>query len=170
MYLAFVPNKCIFDVEEKYSRIHQYNIPFSTSTGIGLASRQRRASSILERTDRRERDTCAGVGLVLRELAAAGRAADTLVAFSSDNGIPFPAGRTNLYEAGLRVPLLLASPAEGARRGQTSAALVSLLDLAPTARDWLAVRPALDNELPRSDAPRSLLPILEKGPTGSRSY
>lgn len=106
------------------------------------------------------------MGLVLRELEMAGRAGDTLVAFSSDNGIPFPSGRTNLYEAGLRVPLLLASPAAGARRGQVSAALVSLLDLAPTALDWLGVaRPDLasENEVFRPDTPRSLLPILEKG-------
>lgn len=109
---------------------------------------------------------CAGVGLVLRELEAAGRAKDTLVAFSSDNGIPFPSGRTNLYEPGLRVPLLLASPAAGARRDEVSAALVSLLDLAPTALDWLGVRTpdlAMDNEIFRPDTPRSLLPILEKG-------
>lgn len=103
---------------------------------------------------------------MLRELEAAGRAGDTLVAFSSDNGIPFPSGRTNLYEAGLRVPLLLASPETGARRGQVSAALVSLLDLAPTVLDWFGVhRPDvdLDNEIIRPDTPRSLLPILEKG-------
>ncbi|XP_026318402.1 N-sulphoglucosamine sulphohydrolase [Hyposmocoma kahamanoa] len=108
-----------------------------------------------------------GVGLVLRELEAAGRAGDTLVAFSSDNGIPFPSGRTNLYEAGLRVPLLLASPEAGARRGQVSAALVSLLDLAPTVLEWLGVASPsleLDNEVFRPDTPRSLLSILEKEP------
>lgn len=103
---------------------------------------------------------------MLRELEAAGRAGDTLVAFSSDNGIPFPSGRTNLYEAGLRVPLLLASPEAGARRGQVSAALVSLLDLAPTVLEWLGVASPsleLDNEVFRPDTPRSLLSILEKG-------
>lgn len=110
--------------------------------------------------------------MVLRELEAAGRAGDTLVAFSSDNGIPFPAGRTNLYEAGLRVPLLLASPAARARRGQVSAALVGLADLAPTALDWLGVPgPGLDadNEILRPDTPRSLLPILEKGESSFRT-
>lgn len=109
---------------------------------------------------------------MLRELEAAGRAADTLVAFTSDNGIPFPSGRTNLYEAGIRVPLLLASPAEGARKGQVSAALVSQLDLAPTARDWLGVRhpsPPSDNEIFPPDTPRSLLPILDKGASTHRA-
>ena len=34
-----------------------------------------------------------GVGLVLRELELAGHREDTLVLFSSDNGIPFPLGK-----------------------------------------------------------------------------
>ena len=34
-----------------------------------------------------------GVGLVLRELELAGHSEDTLVLFSSDNGIPFPLGK-----------------------------------------------------------------------------
>ncbi|XP_049869304.1 N-sulphoglucosamine sulphohydrolase isoform X3 [Pectinophora gossypiella] len=108
-----------------------------------------------------------GVGLVLAELAAAGHEADTLVAYTSDNGVAFPGGRTNLYEAGLREPLLLASPQPGARRGQASAALVSLLDLAPTVLDWLHV-PLPDhldsNDIWDVDRPKSLLPILEKEP------
>ena len=41
-----------------------------------------------------------GVGLVLRELENAGFKDNTLVIYSSDNGIPFPNGRTNLYDSG----------------------------------------------------------------------
>ena len=41
-----------------------------------------------------------GVGLVLRELDLAGLTDDTLVLYTADNGIPFPNGRTNLYEGG----------------------------------------------------------------------
>jgi N-sulfoglucosamine sulfohydrolase len=40
------------------------------------------------------------VGLVLKELSSAGYADDTLVIYTSDNGIPFPSGRTNLYDPG----------------------------------------------------------------------
>ncbi|XP_060802821.1 N-sulphoglucosamine sulphohydrolase [Amyelois transitella] len=112
-----------------------------------------------------------GVGLVLKELAAAGHLDDTLVIFTSDNGIPFPGGRTNLYEAGLREPLLLASPEPGARRGEASGALVSLLDLMPTVLDWFHI-PAKEqdsNEIREPDAPKSLLPILEKEPPASES-
>jgi len=37
---------------------------------------------------------------VLEELRLAGKADSTLVMYSSDNGISFPNGRTNLYEPG----------------------------------------------------------------------
>jgi membrane-anchored protein YejM (alkaline phosphatase superfamily) len=41
-----------------------------------------------------------GVGLVLQELKAAGFENNTIIIYSSDNGIPFPSGRTNLYDPG----------------------------------------------------------------------
>ncbi|GLG95223.1 Methylglutaconyl-CoA hydratase, mitochondrial [Gryllus bimaculatus] len=39
-----------------------------------------------------------GVGLVLKELENAGVLENTLVMYTSDNGIPFPSGRTNFYD------------------------------------------------------------------------
>ena len=39
--------------------------------------------------------------ILLRELKARNLMNDTLIIFSSDNGIPFPSGRTNFYDAGL---------------------------------------------------------------------
>lgn len=44
-----------------------------------------------------------GIGLVLKELEAAGFKDDTLVMYTSDNGIPFPSGRTNLYDPGVTI-------------------------------------------------------------------
>ena len=41
-----------------------------------------------------------GIGLVLKELENHGVLDSTLVIYSSDNGIPFPAAKTNLYEQG----------------------------------------------------------------------
>lgn len=72
----------------------------------------------------------AGIGLVLQELRAAGVLNDTLVIFSSDNGIPFPSGRTNLYWPGTAEPLLVSSPEHPQRWGQVSEAYVSLLGTA----------------------------------------
>ncbi|KAL4702551.1 hypothetical protein ACJJTC_013553 [Scirpophaga incertulas] len=107
-----------------------------------------------------------GVGLVLKELETAGHSGDTLVMYTSDNGIPFPGGRTTAYEAGLRVPLLAALP--GARAGAASAAMASLLDLLPTVRHWLLHQPPPPPP-PSSDRPKSLLPILYKEPPALES-
>jgi len=38
--------------------------------------------------------------------------------YTSDNGIPFPRGRTNLYEPGMAEPLLISSPFDRHRWGQ----------------------------------------------------
>ncbi|XP_010854590.1 PREDICTED: N-sulphoglucosamine sulphohydrolase isoform X2 [Bison bison bison] len=59
-----------------------------------------------------------GIGLVLQELRGAGVLNDTLVIFTSDNGIPFPSGRTNLYWPGTAEPMLVSSPEHPKRWGQ----------------------------------------------------
>lgn len=107
-----------------------------------------------------------GIALVLKELEAAGHLDDTLVIYTSDNGIPFPSGRTNFYDPGLREPLIISSPLPSARRNQASGALVSLLDIMPTVLDWYGIKKQVaweSNDVWESDRPRSLLPILEKG-------
>lgn len=47
--------------------------------------------------------------------------------YSSDNAIPFPGGRTNLYRSGTAQPLLLSSPEHPQRWGQVTPAFASLL-------------------------------------------
>ena len=59
-----------------------------------------------------------GVGLILNELSAAGVINDTLVIFSSDNGVSFPRGRTNLYDPGMIEPTFVSSPKHTQRHGQ----------------------------------------------------
>lgn len=51
-----------------------------------------------------------GIGLILKELRQAGFEENTLVIYSSDNGIPFPTGRTNLLDPGMAEPYLVSSP------------------------------------------------------------
>uniref|UniRef100_A0A3Q3M339 N-sulfoglucosamine sulfohydrolase (sulfamidase) n=1 Tax=Mastacembelus armatus TaxID=205130 RepID=A0A3Q3M339_9TELE len=80
-----------------------------------------------------------GIGLVLQELRDAGYENDTLVIYSSDNGIPFPNGRTNLYRSGTAEPMLVSSPEHRERWGETSQAYVSLLDITPTILDWFSI-------------------------------
>uniref|UniRef100_A0A3Q1J6I2 N-sulfoglucosamine sulfohydrolase (sulfamidase) n=1 Tax=Anabas testudineus TaxID=64144 RepID=A0A3Q1J6I2_ANATE len=110
-----------------------------------------------------------GIGLVLQELRAAGYDNDTLVIYSSDNGIPFPNGRTNLYHSGIAEPMLLSSPEHRERWGDTSQAYVSLLDITPTILDWFSV-PYPSYNLPGNPTTpvhltgRSLLPALVSEP------
>ncbi|XP_068157194.1 N-sulphoglucosamine sulphohydrolase [Drosophila tropicalis] len=101
-----------------------------------------------------------GVGLVLRELESLGLANETLIIYTSDNGPPFPGGRTNLYEHGIRSPLIIKSPEKAARHGETSAAMVSLLDIYPSVLD------ALQLPLPNATtfSGKSLLPVLHDEP------
>ncbi|XP_050619988.1 N-sulphoglucosamine sulphohydrolase isoform X1 [Macaca thibetana thibetana] len=119
-----------------------------------------------------------GVGLVLQELRDAGVLNDTLVIFTSDNGIPFPSGRANLYWPGTAEPLLVSSPEHPKRWGQVSEAYVSLLDLTPTILDWFSI-PYPSYTIFGSKTihltGRSLLPALEAEPLwatvfGSQSH
>ncbi|XP_022108802.1 N-sulphoglucosamine sulphohydrolase-like isoform X1 [Acanthaster planci] len=107
-----------------------------------------------------------GIGLILKELESAGHKDDTLVFYTSDNGIPFPNGRTNLYDSGMAEPLLVSSPLHRERWGQESEALVSTLDLVPTILDWFGISyPDYHlNRQPVRPTGRSLLPILAQEP------
>ncbi|NWX91098.1 SPHM sulfohydrolase, partial [Nothoprocta pentlandii] len=107
----------------------------------------------------------AGVGLVLQELRRAGVLNSTLVIYTSDNGIPFPGGRTNLYRSGTAEPLLLSSPAHAGRWGQVSQAVASLLDLTPTILDWFSIPYPTYSIFGRKEVQltgKSLLPALER--------
>ena len=73
-----------------------------------------------------------GVGLIMQELRAAGFEDNTLVIYTSDNGIPFPNGRTNLYDSEIAEPLIISNPLSPQCWGQASNAMVSLTDLVPT--------------------------------------
>ncbi|XP_069608536.1 N-sulphoglucosamine sulphohydrolase [Ranitomeya imitator] len=80
-----------------------------------------------------------GIGLILSELRSAGQENDTLVIFSSDNGIPFPNGRTNLYWSGRAEPMLISSPGQPRCTGEVSQSFASLLDITPTVLDWFSI-------------------------------
>ena len=96
-----------------------------------------------------------GVGRLLAALKAAGHFDDTLILFLSDNGPPFPGAKTNLYDAGTRLPLIIRAPGQK-NRGVVSQALVDWTDLAPTILDFAGIK------LPAYGlSGRSLLPILE---------
>lgn len=71
------------------------------------------------------------IGDVLDELDRQGVAENTLVIFLSDNGRPFPRGKTTLYDSGVRTPMIIRWPAK-VKPGTTCASLISSIDLGPT--------------------------------------
>jgi N-sulfoglucosamine sulfohydrolase len=90
---------------------------------------------------------------ILDHLRGEGRLEDTLVVVTSDNGMPFPRAKANLYDAGTRVPLVVAGPGLPTK-GRVVDDLVSLTDLAPTFLELAGV-PALPDA-----TGRSLWPLL----------
>ncbi|MEA2735625.1 MAG: hypothetical protein QOE14_2076 [Humisphaera sp.] len=71
------------------------------------------------------------LGEVRASLERHGYAASTLFMFTADQGAQFPFSKWNLYDAGIRVPLLVAWPGK-VKAGTTTRAMVSLVDLLPT--------------------------------------
>ena len=119
------------------------NLP---STGV-LRQEQYRYREDVRRLDR-------SVGAVLDELERRGRAADTLVMFVSDNGADLPFAKATLYEAGINMPLLVRWPGRVAP-GSATQALVSFVDLLPTALEAAGLTP------PGGIDGRSLVGLLE---------
>jgi N-sulfoglucosamine sulfohydrolase len=106
-----------------------------------------------------------GVGILLRELEASGRADDTLVIFLSDNGRPFPGAKDNLYRDGIGLPLIVRSPTAH-KRDVRSRAMASWIDITPTILDWAGAKPPADYKYAPLPG-HSLLPILEQeNPSG----
>lgn len=96
------------------------------------------------------------LGEALAALRASGRADETLVLFTGDNGPAFHRGKYSAYDFGLRVPLIAAGPGVEARRRCDD--LVSHVDLLPTIADLAGIDP------PRVTHGRSLRPVLAGRP------
>jgi N-sulfoglucosamine sulfohydrolase len=100
------------------------------------------------------------VGDVLAELDKAGRRDETLVIFTSDNGMPFPGAKTNVYDAAIRLPMLVRAP--GSKGGVVSRAMVSWIDVAPTVLEFTGAKP------PQNLPGQSLLPVLAQEDAADR--
>lgn len=71
------------------------------------------------------------VGLLLDALKKSGAAGNTLVVYFGDHGAQFPRAKHTVYDAGLRIPLLIRWPGH-TLSGMVRSELVSTLDLLPT--------------------------------------
>lgn len=80
-----------------------------------------------------------GFGHLVRMLKDLGLYENTLIIVTSDNGMAFPGSKTNLYEPGMHLPLIVCAP-EQKRRGGTCDAMVSWVDFTPTLVDTCGVK------------------------------
>ena len=96
------------------------------------------------------------VGALLETLEHTGELDHTLVVMTSDNGMPFPRCKSNLYDLGTNVPLAVRWPGE-IKGGRVVKDFVSLQDLAPTFLEAVGLRPTPEM------TGRSLLAILAPG-------
>jgi N-sulfoglucosamine sulfohydrolase len=96
------------------------------------------------------------VGQLLKLLEDAGRLDDTIIIVTSDNGMPFPRCKTNLYDSGSRMPLAVRYPPRF-KPGHVSNQLVSHTDIAPTLLELAGLAAPLEM------TGKSLLRLLEGG-------
>lgn len=96
----------------------------------------------------------AQLGRMLASLEKRGELDRTLVIVTSDNGLPFPRAKVNLYDPGVHMPLAIRWPTrfQGSRKIED---FVSHIDFAPTLFEaaGIAAPPDMDG--------RSLLPLLD---------
>ncbi|NQU54292.1 MAG: sulfatase [Bacteroidetes bacterium] len=90
---------------------------------------------------------------MIYELEQAGELENTIVIVTSDNGMPFPRAKVNLYDWGTHMPLAIRW-GEKVKGGRKVDDLVSLTDLAPT------ILEAIGLQIPKEMTGKSLLSIL----------
>ncbi|KAJ5509743.1 hypothetical protein N7527_011886 [Penicillium freii] len=96
-----------------------------------------------------------GIGFILKALEDAGLAESTLVIFISDNGPPFINSKTTLFDAGVRLPLIIKHPK---LQTAVNSDMVSYVDILPTLLDYVGHPDVVDPAKKRLG--KSLLPIL----------
>ena len=78
-------------------------------------------------------------GALVDVLKRTGTYENTLIVYLSDNGAPFPGSKTNVYEPGIRLPLIVRTPAL-ARPGSVNTAMISWVDITPTLLEFAGIR------------------------------
>lgn len=108
--------------------------------------------------------TDAQIGRILKALEESGEADNTIIVFSSDNGLALGShgltGKQNVYQHGVRIPLILKGPA--VPKGETRDQLCYLYDIYPTLCDLAGV------QTPETVQFKSLKPVLENAESKHR--
>lgn len=95
----------------------------------------------------------------IEQLRAIGELENTIIVMTSDHGMPFPRGKSNIYDQGARVPLAIHWPGHY-QGGHRIADFVSTTDFAPTFLEAAGV------PVPDPMTGRSLVPLLTAGRDG----
>ena len=97
----------------------------------------------------------AQLGRMLEKLEAMGELENTIVIATSDNGMPFPRVKGQMYDDDFRIPMAARFPSGWMEKpGSRVADLVSVLDFAPTFLEAAGV------PIPEAMLGRSLLPLI----------
>jgi len=94
------------------------------------------------------------VGDLLSVLEQAGRLENTIIVMTSDNGMPFPHAKANLYDYGTRVPLIISSFSKKVVQNKRNDSFINLIDLTPTFLELAGAR-----NISEMDG-KSLVPVL----------
>jgi N-sulfoglucosamine sulfohydrolase len=94
------------------------------------------------------------VGELLKRLEVLGELENTLVVVTSDNGMPFPRAKANVYDAGTNLPLVVYW--KGKIPAHTTNTFMSFADFAPTFLE------AAHLPIPKEMSGKSLWPLLRK--------
>ncbi|MEM7394838.1 MAG: sulfatase, partial [Verrucomicrobiota bacterium] len=103
------------------------------------------------------------VGDCIDALEKAGQLDNTIIVMSGDHGMPFPRCKSNNYDSGARVPLVMRWPKK-IKAGTVVNDFVSLVDLAPT------FYAAAGLPIPGDVSGGSLFPLVAGEDTRDRSY
>ena len=111
----------------------------------------------------RRADDC--VGVVLKALDESGHAADTVVMFLSDHGMPLPFAKTAVYHHSTRTPWIVRWPGRVKPGTVDEDHMISAVDLTPTLLEIAGIAPpecGFDG--------RSFLPLLTVGKQDNRDH
>ena len=103
------------------------------------------------------------VGDAIKVLEESGELDNTIVVMTGDHGMPFPRCKSNNYDSGARVPLVIRWPSK-VKAGTVVNDFVSLVDVAPTFYQ------AANLNVPSNVSGRSLLSLLAGKDKSDRSY
>ncbi len=126
--------------------------PYLPNTAVGINDVRRMYSNILEMD--------AQVGKILDQLKEDGLLDSTIVVWYSDHGGPLPRQKRLLFDAGIKVPMIIRFPNKQFA-GERDDRMISFIDLAPTMLSVLGIKPkthmdgkAFLGEYMRTEEPR----------------